>query len=68
MKASQLINDLKYLIEKHGDLPVTLAIVTREYSISSVGHADEGPLQNLMGIQQQNPPDRFVLEGKDDLD
>ena len=44
MKASELIRELEAVVDHHGDLPVTLAIATYEYSIGSVGHSKAGPL------------------------
>jgi hypothetical protein len=68
MKASELIEELRQLIEKHGDLPVTLAMATYEYSASDIGFVEEGPLPNAGDLQKQNPPDRFVIAAKDDIE
>ena len=68
MYASELISDLEQLIKRHGDLEVTLAASTHEYPASNVGYAAEGPLPNLGGRQEEDSPDRFVIEAKDDVD
>ena len=68
MYASELISELQQLMSRHGDLEVTMAVSMHEYSANNIGYADEGPLPNLVGIQKQEPPDRFVIEAKDDLD
>jgi len=67
MKASDLIESLRQLIQKHGDLPVTLAVSSYEYSASNIGYAEEGPLPNIRDIQHQSPDERFVIEAKDDI-
>ena len=67
MKASTLVREIQLLIEKHGDIPVTIATLSGEYSASSITHAKEGPLPNLIGIQNQNPPVRLVIEARDNV-
>jgi hypothetical protein len=67
MKASDLIESLKQLAEKHGDLPVTVALGNCEYDVSLPDHTEAGPLPNVGVAQNQNPPERFVIEA-DDLD
>jgi hypothetical protein len=67
MKASDLISALQELLDKKGDLPITLAVGSYEYSASNIAHAEEGPLPNIADIQHQEPPARFVIEAKDDL-
>jgi hypothetical protein len=65
MKASDLIRELEAVVDRHGDLPVTLAIATYEYSIGSVGHTKAGPLPDLGDLQKQDDlPERIVIEGK----
>lgn len=68
MKASELIEELRQLVEKRGDLPVTLAVSTYEYSASDVGYVEEGPLPNVGESQKQSPPDRFVIAAKNDIE
>ena len=67
MKASTLAQEIRLLIEKYGDLPVTIATLSCEYSASSITHAKEGVLPNLNGIGDQNPPERFVIEARDNV-
>jgi hypothetical protein len=62
MKASDLIKSLQHLSEKHGDLPVTVALGKREYDVSLPDHTEAGPLPNVGAAQNQNPPERFVVE------
>jgi hypothetical protein len=66
MKASDLIRELQSLVNRHGDLPVTLAIATYEYSIGSVGHGEAGPLPINSGKPQKQDdlPERILVEGK----
>jgi hypothetical protein len=66
MKASDLIRELEAVVDRHGDLPVTLAIATYEYSIGSVGHTKAGPLPINSGDPQKQDaqPERIVVEGK----
>jgi len=44
MKASTLIEELQGLLREHGDLAVTCAFPSVEYSASSVGYVSEGPM------------------------
>jgi len=69
MKASELIQILKDIIAERGDLPVTIVCgAPHEYSLSSAGFAQEGPLPNIADIQKQEDlPDRIVLEAKDSI-
>jgi hypothetical protein len=66
MKATELIRELQAVVDHHGDLPVTLAIATYEYSIGSVGHSKAGPLPANSGDRrkQDHLPERIVVEGK----
>lgn len=68
MKASALINELQQLMEKHGDVIISVSLGPREYSMDSLGYVPEGPLLNLGTAQGQNPPDRIVLDAEDKLD
>jgi hypothetical protein len=67
MYASKLIQTLQNLTEIHGDKPVTLAVGSYEYSASIPDHCPEGPLPNVGEAQRQNPPERFVIEARDDI-
>jgi hypothetical protein len=67
MKTSDLISQLQTLYDKHGDLPVTLAVGPYEYSASVPDHCEEGPLPNVGEAQYQNPPERIVIEARDDI-
>jgi hypothetical protein len=67
MYASKLIETLQNLTEIHGDKPVTLAVGPYEYSASVPDHCHEGPLPNVGEAQKQNPPERFVIEARDDI-
>ena len=67
MRASALIEELRQLIADHGDLPITLAVGSYEYSANNIGHAEEGPLPNIRDIQGQSSDERFVIEAKDDI-
>jgi len=68
MTAEQLIKELTQIVNQHGgDLPVTVVIGVREYSIREPDYASDGPLPNIANIQKQNPPERFVFEAKDDI-
>ena len=68
MFASKLIETLQNLIKIHGDKPVTLAVGPYEYSASIPEHYPEGPLPNVGESQKQDPPERFVIEGRDDIE
>jgi hypothetical protein len=68
MHASDLIKTLQNLVEIHGDNPVSLAVGPYEYSASIPDHCPEGPLPNVGEAQKQNPPERFVIEARDDTD
>jgi hypothetical protein len=68
MNASDLIKALQRLFEKHGDLPVTIACGPYEYSALLPDYTEEGPLPNVGEAQKQNPPARFVIEAKDDIE
>ena len=64
MDASKLIEELKELVYENGDLPVTVAVGPREFSVKDAEHGEEGSLDDL---QQQSPPERIVLGAKDDI-
>jgi hypothetical protein len=68
MKASDLIKALQSLIEEHGDLPVTIVFGNYEYSALLPEYTEEGPLPKVGKSQGQNPPERFVIEPKDDIE
>jgi len=68
MYASKLIETLQNLMKIHGDKPVTLAVGPYEYSASIPEHCPEGPLPNVGDSQKQNPPERFVIEARDDIE
>jgi hypothetical protein len=69
MKALALIEDLQKLVRKHGDLEVTCAFPTCEYSAAKVGYVSEGPMPVWRGttVQDQNPPERFMIGLKDSI-
>ena len=67
MDASSLIKQLEKLIEDHDDFPVTIVAGTYEYSVSDVFHASPGPIPSIQEYQKQSPPERFVLEAKNDI-
>ena len=64
MTASEIITKLRILMNEHGDLPVTFGTEIHEYSVSFVGYSEEEGLS----VMADNPPERFVLEGKVNLD
>lgn len=68
MYASRLIQELQSLVAEHGDLPVTLGVPSYEYSASTISYLPEGPMPNVADIQKQSPPDRFMIEAKDDVE
>jgi hypothetical protein len=68
MNASKLVETLQNLIAIHGDKPVTLVVGPYEYSASIPDHCPEGPLPNVGEAQKQNPPERFVIEARDDIE
>jgi hypothetical protein len=68
MNATALIKALEQLVEKHGDLPVTVVFGNCEYSALLPDYTEEGPLPNVGPAQKQNPPARFVIEPKDDIE
>lgn len=61
MNASVLVESLGALIEKHGDLPVTIITGKYEYAASDAHHAAEGALPFLHRVQNQHPPERIVI-------
>ena len=69
MKASELVQTLNCIIAKKGDLPVRIICgAFHEYSLSSAAFAHEGALPNIADIQnQEDLPDRIVLEAKDSV-
>lgn len=67
MNASDAIRELQSLMKEHGDLPLTVALLTGEYSLREPQFVDAGPCDNIADRQNQSPPDRFVFEGKDDI-
>lgn len=69
MKASTLIKELQELVREHGDLDVTCAFPSCEYSASNVGYVSEGPMPAWRGttVQGQNPPDRFMIGLEDNI-
>jgi hypothetical protein len=69
MKASELIEELKGLVEKHGgDIEVSAMFRGREYSVDSAGYEPAGPIAKLRGIQDQNPPERIVLDAEEEIE
>jgi hypothetical protein len=69
MNASALIEKLQELVREHGDLDVTCAFPSVEYSACKIGYASKGPMPAWRGtnVQRQNLPDRFMIELKDDI-
>lgn len=67
MKATEAIEELKALVELHGDLDLTVAVSTYEYSIRAPFFNGVGPCPNIADSQFQNLQARFVFEAADDL-
>ena len=66
-KACEIRNILDKMIIKFGNLPVTIVGASHEFSVSAIGCAEEGPLINISDMQTQYPPNRIVLEAKDNI-
>jgi hypothetical protein len=69
VKALALIKELQELVREHGDLEVTCAFPSCEYSASKLGYVSEGPMPVWRGttVQNQNPPARFMIRLKDSI-
>jgi hypothetical protein len=67
MRATEAISALKELVDRHGDLEITVAISTHEYSLISPNYNGAGPSPNIADLQPQTLDERFVFESKDDL-
>lgn len=67
MTAEQLIKELTQLVNQHGgDLPVTVAIGVREYSIRGAVMPPMAPAEHYEH-SKKSPSERFVFEAKDDI-
>lgn len=67
MRAIEAIKELEKLIEEHGDLEITVAVSTYEYSLTNPSYGEEGPCRNIGAVQRQSPEERFVFEAKDNI-
>ena len=69
MRALVLIKKLQELVREHGDLDVTCAFPSCEYSAAKVGYVSEGPMPAWRGttVQGQSPPGRFIIGLKDSI-
>ena len=69
MKAVTLIEQLQELVQEHGDLDVTCAFPSCEYSASNIGYVSEGPMPawRATTVQRQDPAARFMIGLEDDI-